>query len=71
VKTLPDVFDRMPNLYFLSLTENKQLEAIPESVADADMLNFLVLVDSNPSVKIPERLREKLEEDAPMFFTVM
>ena len=71
VKTLPDVFDRMPNLYFLSLTENKQLESIPESVADADMLNFLVLVDSNPSVKIPERLREKLEEDAPMFFTVM
>jgi hypothetical protein len=71
VKTLPDVFDRFPNLFFLSLTENKQIEAIPESVADALLLNFLVLVESNPSVKIPDRLRAKLDEDAPMFYSVL
>ena len=69
VKTLPNVFGRLQNLYFLSLPENKNIEAIPESVADIDELVFLVLTDSNPNVKIPERLLEKLSESGPQFYT--
>ena len=69
VKTLPNVFGRLQKLYFLSLPENKQIQEIPESVADCPELVFLVLTDSNPSVKIPERLMETLSEQGSQFYT--
>ena len=69
VRTLPNVFDKLQNLYFLSLPENKSIVEIPESVADIEELVFLVLTDSNPSVKIPPRLLERLSESGPQFYT--
>lgn len=69
VKTLPNVFDKLQSLYFLSLPENSQLTEIPESVADCPELVFLVLTDSNPSVKIPERLLERLTEQGNQFYS--
>ena len=69
VKTLPNVFGRLQKLYFLSLPENKQIQEIPDSVADCPELVFLVLTDSNPSVKIPERIMETLSEQGSQFYT--
>jgi hypothetical protein len=69
VRTLPNVFDRLTELEFLSLPDNKDIVAIPETVADCTNLVFLVLMDSNPSVTIPPRLLERLTETGPMFYT--
>jgi hypothetical protein len=69
VKTLPNVFGKLQNLYFLSLPENSQLTEIPESVADCPELVFLVLTDSNKNVKIPERLLERLTEQGNQFYS--
>jgi hypothetical protein len=60
----------MQNLNFLAIPGNKKLESLPESIADIPGLAFINLKESNPNVKIPERLREKLSDEGNGFYYV-
>lgn len=70
VKKLPDTIGNLQNLNFLALPQNKELESLPESIADIPGLAFINLKDSNPNLKIPERLREKLSDEGNGFYYV-
>jgi Leucine-rich repeat (LRR) protein len=71
VKTLPKSIGELKNVTIISLPNNKSLESLPESIADLDLLSFINLIGSNPNVKIPERLKEKLVEEGENFYYVM
>jgi len=70
VKTLPESIGELQNLNFLALPANKSLQSLPESIADIPGLAFINLKDSNPSIKIPERLKEKLQDEGSGFYYV-
>ena len=70
IKSLPESIGRMQNLNFLAIPGNKKLESLPESIADIPGLAFINLKESNPNVKIPERLREKLSDEGNGFYYV-
>ena len=56
IKTLPNSIGELQNLNFLALPSNKELQAIPESVANIPGLAFINLKDSNSNVNIPPRV---------------
>ena len=70
VRTLPESISNLKKLKFLSLNNNKNLESLPEGIADIPKLAFVNLVGSNPNVKIPDRLKEKMSEEMPGFWHV-
>jgi Leucine-rich repeat (LRR) protein len=70
IKTLPNSIGELQNLNFLALPSNKDLQAVPESVAEIPGLAFINLKDSNPNVKIPPRLKEKLSDEGGGFYYV-
>jgi hypothetical protein len=63
VKTLPEEMGQMEDLAFLTLQRNKNLQSLPSSLADLELLEIITLSGSNPNVVIPERLKEKMEEE--------
>jgi Leucine-rich repeat (LRR) protein len=69
-KSLPKSIGQLQNLNFLALPSNKSLESLPESIADIPGLAFINLKDSNPNIKIPERLKEKLSDEGSGFYYV-
>jgi len=69
-KTLPNSIGQLQNLNFLALPSNKSLQSLPESIADIPGLAFINLKDSNPGIKIPERLKEKLSDEGGGFYYV-
>ena len=70
VKTLPESIGNLKNLNFVSLNKNKNLESLPESIADLPNLTFINLQDSNPNLNIPDRLREKMNDEGNGFWYI-
>ena len=70
IKSLPESIGKLQNLNFLAIPGNKQLQSLPESIADIPGLAFINLKESNPNVKIPERLSEKLSDEGNGFYYV-
>lgn len=67
-KTLPDEICQLKNLNFLALPNNKDLESLPECIKDLPDLAFINLKDVNPQIKIPQGLRDRLEDEGMGFF---
>jgi hypothetical protein len=70
IKTLPNSIGNLKNLNFLAVPNNRHLESLPETIADIPGLAFINLKESNPSIKIPERLRERLSDEGNGFYYV-
>jgi len=60
VKKLPNSIGNLKNLTFMSFPNNAKLENIPDSILEIPELTFINLANSNPNVKISEKLRERL-----------
>lgn len=63
VSKLPKTIGNLKKLQFLSLPNNKNLEELPESIADLPQLMVLNLKNSNPNIRIPKRLQEKIDNN--------
>lgn len=63
VSKLPKTIGKLKKLQFLSLPNNKNLEELPESIADLPQLMVLNLKNSNPNIRIPKRLQEKIDNN--------
>ena len=70
VRTLPESIGKLSNLNFLALPGNKQLKALPASIAGLESLAFINLKDSNPNIQIPPQLKERLSEEGQGFYYV-
>ena len=60
----------MKNLNFVSLNKNPELESLPESIADLPNLTFINLQNSNPNLRIPDRLKEKMVDEGNGFWYI-
>jgi hypothetical protein len=63
VNKLPNTIGKLKKLQFLSLPNNKNLQELPESIADLPSLMVLNLKNSNPNIKIPKRVQEKIDNN--------
>jgi len=70
VKSLPESIGKLSNLNFLALPNNKNLESLPVGIGNIPGLAFINLKDSNPNVKIPPALQEKLSNEGNGFYYV-
>lgn len=70
-KSLPDTICNCTKLDMLALPSNPKLESLPECLADLSNLGFINLNRSNPNVVIPERLKEKLDDQGDQFYYVL
>jgi len=70
VKSLPENMGDLQSLMFLTLQNNKNLEALPESLVNIDSLELIALSGSNPNIRIPERLKAIMIEEADGFFHI-
>ena len=70
VKTLPNTIGNLKNLNFVSLNKNPELESLPESIADLPNLTFINLQNSNPNLRIPNRLKEKMVDEGNGFWYI-
>jgi Leucine-rich repeat (LRR) protein len=70
VRSLPESIGKLQNLNFLALPSNKQLQNLPSGIGQIPGLAFINLKDSNPNVKIPNDLREKLSDEGNGFYYV-
>jgi len=70
VKTLPNTIGNLKNLNFVSLNKNPELESLPESIADLPNLTFINLQNSNPNLRIPDRLKEKMVDEGNGFWYI-
>jgi len=61
IAAIPDSICELPELRFLALINNKDLQSIPECLADVQTLLFLNLKGST-NVKIPPRIAEKAND---------
>ena len=60
----------MEGLTFLTLQNNKNLQSLPESLADLEYLDLIALSGSNPNVVIPERLKNMMVEEGDGFYYI-
>jgi hypothetical protein len=63
VNKLPNTIGKLKKLQFLSLLNNKNLQELPESIADLPSLMVLNLKNSNPNIKIPKRVQDKIDSN--------
>ena len=70
VKSLPESIGKLSNLNFLALPNNKHLVSLPVGIGNIPGLAFINLKDSNPNVKIPPALQEKLSNEGNGFYYV-
>ena len=71
VRSLPDNIGELKNLEFLALTDNKNLESLPESLSNCEDLVFVNLKGSNPNIELPGKLAQKLDEIGDGFYSAM
>ena len=70
VKKLPEDICQLKNLNFLALPNNKDLESLPECIKDLPHLAFINLKEVNPNIKIPQGLKDRLEDEGMGFFYI-
>jgi hypothetical protein len=70
-KSLPNSICNCQKLDMLALPSNPKLESLPECLADLPNLGFINLNKSNPNVVIPNRLKEKLDDQGDQFYYVL
>ena len=70
VKSLPESIGKLTNLNFLALPNNKNLGSLPVGIGNIPGLAFINLKDSNPNIKIPAELQEKLSNEGNGFYYV-
>jgi hypothetical protein len=70
VKTIPEELGQCENLMFLTLQKNRNLESLPDSLADLELLELISLSDSNPSIRIPERLKAIMVDEGNGFYAI-
>jgi hypothetical protein len=63
VTNLPDSVCKIKNLKFLSITDNPNLQSIPECLADAPHLTILNMKNSRTEGVVPESLKQRNETD--------
>ena len=68
VRSIPDEIGQLPLLGFLALPNNKKLVSLPESIANLEQLTFINLKGSNPNVKIPPKLKERMNDEVGGFY---
>ena len=68
VKTLPDSICQLTNLKFLALPNNSQLQALPECIVNLTDMDFINLKDVNPNIHIPQKLKDRLEDEGMGFY---
>ena len=67
-KTLPDTVCQLKKLNFLALPGNKDLQSLPECIKELPELAFINLKDVNTNIKIPQGLKDRLEDEGMGFF---
>jgi hypothetical protein len=67
-KTLPDTICQLKLLNFLALPSNKDLQSLPECIKELPELAFINLKDVNANIKIPQGLKDRLEDEGMGFF---
>jgi hypothetical protein len=67
-KTLPDTICQLKSLNFLALPSNKDLQSLPECIKELPELAFINLKDVNANIKIPQGLKDRLEDEGMGFF---
>ncbi len=67
-KTLPDTICQLKHLNFLALPSNKDLESLPECIKELPELAFINLKDVNTNIKIPQGLKDRLEDEGHGFY---
>jgi hypothetical protein len=67
-KTLPDTICQLKLLNFLALPSNKDLQSLPECIKELPLLAFINLKDVNPNMKIPQGLKDRLEDEGMGFY---
>ena len=67
-KTLPDTICQLKLLNFLALPSNKDLQSLPECIKELPELAFINLKDVNTNIKIPQGLKDRLEDEGMGFF---
>jgi len=70
VRSIPNEIGQLPLLGFLALPNNKKLVSLPESIANLEQLTFINLKGSNPNVKIPPKLKQKMNDEGGGFYFV-
>lgn len=71
VRTLPEEVGELENLTFLTLQKNKNLQSLPESLVNLELLDLISLTGSNPNIQIPERLRAIMQEESDGFYYIV
>lgn len=67
-KTLPDSVCQLKELNFLALPSNKDLQSLPECLKELPKLAFINLKDVNTNIKIPQGLKDRLEDEGHGFY---
>lgn len=67
-KTLPDTVCQLKKLNFLALPANKDLVSLPECIKDLPELAFINLKEVNANIKIPQGLKDRLEDEGMGFY---
>jgi hypothetical protein len=72
VRSIPTSICSLDDLHHLALVNCSQLVGIPDCVADLidKSLSFLNIDQSNPSLKLPERFKQYIDNDEPGFIFI-
>lgn len=68
VKSIPESIGNCRQLSFLNLTNNPELDKLPESISKLTCLEFFSIMGSNPNIKIPKKLEEYMTPDEDFWF---
>jgi len=68
VRSVPKEIGDLEKLGFLALPNNKKLVSLPESILNLKELTFISLKGSNPNVKIPPKLKERMNDEGGGFY---
>jgi hypothetical protein len=62
IKSVPESIGDLKQLTFLMLTNNPELDRLPDSIANLTCLEFFSTEGSDPNIYIPEKLQEHMYE---------
>ena len=68
IEELPKEISNLKNLQFLSLPNNKNLKELPDFIADLPNLQIVNIGNSNPNMKIGQKVLDKANDESNDFF---